>query len=267
MRRTLESDRYTARKIDYGERADFYDIEYSTTEDRQFLESLVTADVGSILEVPCGAGRNLNWLAATGREVVLADLELSMVDRVEAKVRSLKAKERVCPVVADMRNLNLDRVFDLILVPSEGFQMLAEHREALRALESLRNHLAPSGLLMTDLSTFAKDDCASQNGQPARRPVLEWSRRLPSGETLVRYRLRCRQGDRITTEYFYEVYRRRKLRDSFRSEVNLGKYDLRSFSDLVDRSGLEMRQVFGDYSRKPYVSGDHRIVALLGRGL
>ncbi|MFD1423466.1 MULTISPECIES: hypothetical protein [Laceyella] len=48
-----------AKKITYQERAQFYYVEYDTNVDQHFLQSLVSSDVHSILEVPCGTGRNV----------------------------------------------------------------------------------------------------------------------------------------------------------------------------------------------------------------
>ena len=122
---------HDARRITYKERAEFYEIEYATDVDQAFLYSLVTADVHSLLEIPAGVGRNLSWLHATGRLVVVADRERAMVQQLSTHIQNRGAADAILPVVADMCDLSLGRIFDLILVPQGAFQLLLNSQDAL----------------------------------------------------------------------------------------------------------------------------------------
>jgi cyclopropane fatty-acyl-phospholipid synthase-like methyltransferase len=177
------------RAISYAERAAFYETEYATTADHAFLKALVTPDVHAILEVPAGVGRNLDWLAATGREVVMADLERAMIVHLRERLAERGAQERVTALVADMRSLNLPRRFDLLIVPQGGLQLLSGPEDALRALQSLRPHLRSRGRLVLDLATFEAGVDGDEDARPSYfdpivpngQLVHEWVRPLPDG--------------------------------------------------------------------------------------
>lgn len=266
----------TQRKITYRERAEFYEVEYAETNDQPFLNSLVTDGVRSILEVPCGAGRNVGWLANTGRPVVCADIEPSMVERLKERVRAEGAADRIRPVVADMRTLDLEATFDLILVPQEAFQLLTDRADALRALKALGRHLDRRSTLMIDLFSFAPDDRDDRSVYPGYfdpkmedgRLVPEWTRSLPSGANLSRSRVQHHEDGTVRVEYFYSVTQAGVTLDRWRSEVRLKKYGPSAFRNLLQEANLEIKRAFRNYSREPYTPGAARMIALVGhRGM
>lgn len=257
------------RPVTYAERARFYDIEYDETTDRNFLRSLVTDEIGSVLEIPCGAGRNAEWLSRIGRFVTLADLEPRMVERTEKRLRALGAGPRIRTVVADMRHLALGQKFDLILVPREAFQLLTDRRDALSSVRSFREHLAPSGKLFIDLATFAVDRFGEHGLYPSYfdpekrsgRHIEEWSRDLPEGGTLTRSRVQRVEGDTVCAEYTYEV-RADGFLDRWRSEVRLKRYDLGQAIRLLEEGGMKTVRTYRNYRGAPYAPGAGRILLM-----
>lgn len=260
-----------ARAIGYAERAAFYEAEYATTADHAFLKALVTPDVRAILEIPAGVGRNLDWLAATGRDVVMADLEPAMVVRLRQRIAERRAEERVTALVADMRYLNLPRRFDLVIVPQGGLQLLPGPEDALRALTSLRLHLRPTGRLVLDLATFE----AGVDGDEDTRPsyfdpavpngqlVQEWTRLLPDGGQLTRWRTQHLEPDTLTTTFFYRI----EIPDGSVEESSFVMGSRRYQHDqvmlLVDAAGLCAQAVYRNYRSDSYTCSGHRMIFLL----
>lgn len=259
----------------YGDRARFYDVEYALIDDQAFLKSLVTDNVRSILEVPCGAGRNMQWLAKTGREVTLADIEPAMIVRVKERLEASASvfQDTVSATVADMRNLTLDKEFDLILVPKEALQLLANREQVAAALASMKEHLSQDGLLMVDLCTFDKDrlgrkymypgyfDPESEDGVLA----LDWTKSLSSGEKLSRARVQNRNNTKISIEYRYTLSGCGRAPRAWSSEITLLKLNLANLKEIAWSSDLECVAAFCDYQRTPYVDGDGRAIALLSK--
>lgn len=261
------------RQVGYEERARYYEVEYQARNDQGFLRSLVTGDVRAILEIPCGAGRNLGWLMETGRDVVLADLEPMMVRRVQDRVRRAGATDRVRCVVADLRTLDLDTRFDLILVPQEAFQLLTGTADAVAALTQLGKHLRPAGRLLVDLHSFTADPHDEPDatldyfdpGQPDGVVIPEWTRPVPDGH-LTRQRTQWQEGSTVRIRYSYRL-RSRDGTDagSWQSEVTLRRYPLFEFSRVASRAGLEVVSARRNYAGDPYESGSARAVVLLQR--
>jgi SAM-dependent methyltransferase len=261
---------HDARRITYKERAEFYETEYATDVDQAFLCSLVTADVHSLLEIPAGVGRNLSWLHATGRLVVVADRERAMVQQLSTRIQSRGAADSIRPVVADMCDLSLGRVFDLILVPQGAFQLLLNSQDALRALRGFRRHLAHDGRLLIDLATFQSDICGDEHIRPSYydpsipngQLVAEWSRVLPAGGTLTRARIQCLQEEMLTTTFYY-TFQRNEQKEHLIFVMKSRRYSSEQFLVLCHQAGLIPRHIYRNYSYDPYLSVGHRMIFLL----
>ncbi|SEM94767.1 class I SAM-dependent methyltransferase [Lihuaxuella thermophila] len=260
------------RKITYQERAQFYDVEYVTDVDQHFLQSLVSSDVYSILEVPCGSGRNVSWLAETGCFVTQVDLEKSMVDKVKEKIKQANRQDRMLAIVSDMRDMNLEREFDLVLVPQEAFQLLANEHDAIKALLSFRKHLSMDGTIMIDLATFSHKskshigpsyyDPSFPNGELIR----EWTRQLPNGKSLTRSRIQHDLPSSLIVEFFYEIEGNNQ-KETYVTNMLLRKYDFDHFRSLCKETALEVTEVYGDYNRASYTTDSERMILLLKKKL
>ncbi|CQR59554.1 class I SAM-dependent methyltransferase [Streptomyces leeuwenhoekii] len=260
-----------APSVEYAERARFYEVEYRTDIDRPFLRALLTPEVGSVLEIPCGAGRNLDWLAVSGRQVVCADIEPAMVERVRERITAAGAGERVSAVVADLCELDLGRRFDLILVPQEAFQLLAEPGQAERALHRLAQHLTDDGTLLLDLHTFQADRSGEQSplpdyfdpAIPAGELTVEWTRPVDGHRWLSRARRQYDEGTVVRVEYHYQLGTGDRLIRSWRSRIRLRRHTLGELRSLAARSGLCVTRVASDYDGTPHTPGAARLVTLL----
>src|SRR5262249_53153952 len=140
-------------RVGYAERAAFYEHEYDETGDHAFITRMARS-ARRVLEVPCASGRNTMVLGDLDIDLVAADREPAMIERLSERLRHRPHRARVELEVGDMRSLRLGRTFDLILVQREAFQSLVEPGDARRALESLAAHLADGGTLLLDLAAF-----------------------------------------------------------------------------------------------------------------
>ncbi len=100
---------------------------------------------GPILELACGAGRLPIALAEAGWEAVGVDGNPRFVDRArqEALRRGLERQARF--VCADIRHLQLDQAFPVILLIDQSFKCMLTPEDQLGCLRSIRRHLAPEG--------------------------------------------------------------------------------------------------------------------------
>ncbi|HKR50417.1 MAG TPA: class I SAM-dependent methyltransferase [Pseudonocardiaceae bacterium] len=263
--------------VQYTERAEFYEVEYQTTVDQPFLRRLVTDQVRSILEIPCGSGRNLGWLHETGREVVCADLEAAMVRRVRERIAALGAQARISTVTADLRWFDLGRRFDLVLVPQEAFQLLCQAADAQAALHRLAAHVAPGGRLLLDLHRFAgqdKPDVLPDYFDPAVPEgmlVAEWTRPVENGRQLTRARRQHDHGETVQIVYHYRLHGDEGmagqgdagLASQWASKIVLRRYQLADIQDLATQAGLTIQSVARDYAGRPYQPGAGRMITIL----
>ena len=253
----------------FDQLADFYDIDYPDSSDHGFLTRLASAaDPEHLLEIPCGAGRNVApLLAATSRNVTFADVAPGMVSETTQRIPASE-RRRAKAVVADMTALGRQSEFDLVVCPREAFQLLSPP-DAGRALESLGASLVGNGVLVVDLFDFGDGPVSPADAPPDYFSpqdhgwVEDWTRADPARKlTVTRRRRQTRTHGGIHFEMRYTVIRG----TSAARIVDLG-FDMTSYTDdelraLARRSGLDVLAALAGYGP----AATRRTVYLLGRG-
>lgn len=256
-------------QIGYQERADFYDIEYKVVDDQAFLRSLVSDQVGSILEVPSGHGRNVDWLLDTNREVSFVDLEPRMIVRVQQQLVRRKRDPRSASV-GNMCRLVLGQRFDLILVPREAFQgTLASDAEVHAALLSLQQHLSPTGRICIDLARIEEAPCRRAAPMAYYDPSLpddvliaEWTRQHSERGSVRRSRMQHHSRDGVQISFMYALGAD-NADYAFRFSLNLRRYSKQGFLALAAVAGLKAVAVLGTYESDAYNETHSRMIFLL----
>jgi len=139
----------------YGDaHAAWYDALYESlgkdhvTEARDLL-ARITEQLGhapgSWLDVACGTGQHLAAIADAVDEVVGVDLSEAMLDVARARLGS-----RVELRVADQRDLDLGRTFDVVSSLFSSIGYAADLDELDDTVASLARHVAPGGVLVLE---------------------------------------------------------------------------------------------------------------------
>lgn len=129
----------------------WHDIECGGYEaDLPLWRELAAGAEGPILDVGAGTGRVTLDLAWAGHDVVALDSDAGLLAVLAQRARG--AGGAVETVLADARELDLGRRFELILVPMQTIQLFGGPQGRGRFLERARAHLAPGGLLAAALA-------------------------------------------------------------------------------------------------------------------
>jgi SAM-dependent methyltransferase len=115
----------------------------SYTADLALWRELAAERTGAVLDVGAGAGRVALHLARAGHEVVALDLDLALLSVIDGHSQGL----RLTTVRADARHFQLERRFELILVPMQTIQLLGGAGGRELFLARARAHLSAGGLL------------------------------------------------------------------------------------------------------------------------
>jgi SAM-dependent methyltransferase len=116
--------------------------------DLPLWRELADREGSPILDVGAGTGRVTLDLARRGHEVVALDLGGELLEA----LRERAAGFAVTTVVADARELALDRRFPLVIVPMQTLQLLEGPDGRARFLTRAREHLMPGGLIAVALA-------------------------------------------------------------------------------------------------------------------
>ena len=136
----------------------------------EFYRAAADRQGGSVLELGSGTGRKLVPIAADGHPCV--GLELSPIMLSEAQRKADELGVTVEWVGADMRDFDLGRTFDLVLIAGNSLLHLHAAEDLVSCLRSVRRHLAPGGRLVFDVFNPSVQVLAAADGVRRTRPAL-----------------------------------------------------------------------------------------------
>jgi SAM-dependent methyltransferase len=131
--------------------ARFYDVIYNSLRDgvdNPYYFEKITATKGTILEVGAGTGRLFIPSLKNGADIYAIDNSRFMLERLKQKIDS-KFYFRL--ELQDVRDIKLEKRFDLIIAPFRVFSHLLTIEDQMTALNSIFQHLNPGGRFIFDL--------------------------------------------------------------------------------------------------------------------
>ena len=248
--------------MSYVTLARFYDLENADfTEDLDYWLELADEQGDPILELGCGTGRVLLNLARRGHAVTGLDNSPEMLARLHAKLGAASRQQLAAApqiVQASLEDFELTQRFRLALMPFNTFMHLLTTEAQLAALERIRRHLAPGGLLALDMPNPGEAYAAQEQGLTLERTFLDGDRTVQQFSSIALDR--AAQLSHITWIYDStgpDGDLRRSLvpltlRFTFPAEMAL----------LLSRSGLTLAHLYGDYDRSPFADGSPRMLVL-----
>jgi SAM-dependent methyltransferase len=125
-----------------------------TPGDVDFYRKAV-AKAAQILELGCGFGRILTVLARAGHEVTGLDIDADMLALTEQA-----QLERISTVHADMRNFQLNKNFDRVIIPYNSLYCMLSEAAVIDCLRCAGEHLNDKGKVVFD--AYAIDEFHAQ---------------------------------------------------------------------------------------------------------
>ena len=256
------ADSKNTKNSPYDPWADIYDAVYSyVREDIPFYVAEAAAARGPVLELGCGTGRVGIPIAQSGVETVGIDSSTAMLEVARGKAQRLGlGDDALSLVLADMRELSLDRRFELAIIPFRGFLALLTVEDQQRALARIRDHLAPGGRLVfnifvPDLNMLLQEGDTPYHLRDVTDPesgvtyVLWQQSGFDNHNQIITTRLIVEELDASRT-MVRRVYRDFQLRYAYRWEVY----------HLLESCGFEVVELYGDFDRSPFDEGSTEMV-------
>jgi SAM-dependent methyltransferase len=208
---------------------------------------------GSVLELGSGTGRKLIPIAADGHPCT--GLELSSDMLTEARRKADERALAVEWVQGDMRDFDLGRTFDLVLIAANSLLHLHEAADLLSCFRAVRAHLAPGGRLVFDVFNPDVRLLADADGVRHTRDALSFEDpdrgtvRVDVVEAYDAAAQVTRGTWHLSTDLEPDfLVAPLELRCIFPQELPL----------MLSLSGLRLVERFGDWSRRPF-TGDAAI--------
>ncbi len=250
----------------YAVLARYYDAENAAlVEDLPAYLALAERFGGPVLDVGCGTGRVALYLAGQGLHVTGIDVSQVMLERAaEQTARRAFEPSQVAWHHVNVAELALDGRFGLAVYAYNGFMHLLEQRRQIAALERIAVHLKPDGGLAIDLPNpvemFCADDVPglvhertftdAQTGRPVMQQSLASVNRATQVMALTWVYDRV-EADGVVHRDLVPL----RLRYTMAAEMHL----------LLERAGLRVVDLCGDYDFSPYEEDSPRLFVIAAR--
>ena len=225
--------------------AEIYDSINSRGRDTDFYVSLAGERTCRVLDLGCGTGTLCCALAELGHRVTGVDPAAAMLDVARRKAHA----ELVEWVECSAQTYRSDRRFDLIVMTGHAFQILLTDDEALAVLATMRRHLAERGRV------------AFETRNPRVDWVGEWAgrqRTLRGGQLVETLKVTRADGEFVSFQTTYG------LADAALSTSSTLRFpSLEHVEALIARSGLVVREVFGDWDGGPFEAARSREIVFI----
>jgi hypothetical protein len=184
-----------------------------------------------------------------------------MLARLQAKLAAASGQHLAAPpqiIAASLEDFELPQRFALALLPFNTFMHLLTTEAQLAALARIRRHLAPGGALALDMPNPGEAYAAQEQGLTLERTFQDGERTVQQFSSITLDR--AAQLSHIIWNYDSvgpagDVQRTivpLTLRYTFPAEMSL----------LLDRAGLSLTHLYGDYDRSPFADGAPRMLVL-----
>ena len=217
--------------------AEVYDLDNPWAEDTDFYLALAGQGSSRVLDLGCGTGTLCCALAQRGHSVTGVDPAGPMLAIAASKPHA----EKVEWIQSRAEDYRSEDRFDLIVMMGHVFQILLTDEEVLAVLTNMRRHLKPGGKAVFE----------------TRNPNIDWAQvwgtHAPAEHMLPNGRLR--ETLQITSEFGELISFQQQF--EFPDVTITSSSTLRFLSrtrteELIARSGLVTREVFGDWDRSPF---------------
>jgi SAM-dependent methyltransferase len=242
--------------VNYQEGAErFYDL-FGEKDDVEFYVAQAKKHGGRALELGVGTGRLAIQLARAGVETWGIDTSSHMLRAAEASVskENPEVRARLHLSLGDAVDFSLPQRFDVVYFPSCSFDHILDPSQQRAALLNVRRHLAPGGSYVFDLYLAA--DPKPDRGWFVQRKTLE------DGSTVVRsgYHV-TRPNERLMyLDMWYEHVVDGRVVERFYEGSEVYVHDAQGIRGLLDETGFDVVEEYGDHHGKPNRDGDGLIV-------
>ena len=246
--------------------AGFYDsLSTGLDGDEAFYVEEARKASGPVLEIGCGTGRIMIPIAESGVNIVGLDSAPAMLEVAREKIAGLPEETRCRIQIAedDMRSFDLDRQFDLAIIPYRAFLHMMTVEDQRKALTRIRDHLNDGGRLVFNVFDPSLEIIAAYMKPPrgvishigtfrhpdsGRQVMVSDTRSYdPAEQTLVEYR------------FFEELDNEGKVVSKTVTPLILRYVYRFEMQHLLELCGFEVEALYGGFARGPFEHGNEQV--------
>lgn len=205
-----------------------------------------------------GAGRMLQALAQPGRALCGLELDPGLFALGTATVRELPAASRrgVSLLRADMRDFDLGRRFERVILPYNALYCLLTPRDVARCFRAVHSALEPGGVFAFDVWNADNFVAHEQDGEDDEGAVMRFVHEGRTWSVFERSRL-GRSAGRLDVTYTYVPSSRGAKREQVLRQRYYHSSDL---LDWLERAGFRVGSKAGSFGAGRFGARSARLV-------
>ena len=230
---------------DYSKMAELYDAYVRETFDVPFFLKEAKQSSGEVLELMSGTGR-------VSIPLLMESIPLTCLDNSPEMLSILKRKlieKNLMTIIhqMDIRELSIDKHFELIIIPFHSFSELLDPDDQKKALTAIYNHLSESGHFICTLQNpFVRLKTVDGHLHLYRKYPLEHPKGMIMLWGLEEY---DPQRTIVHVSQFVEVYDSDGfMQTKSHVDIHFFLYKKDHFEALLKSVGFQVLDIYGDYS-------------------
>ncbi len=245
------------KKINYNERANFYDSEVSKDNKIfNFLEQLSKKlNIKRVINCPCASGTYILDFSSIFEYNYFVDIDNEMLNKVKEKINKYNISN-VKTLNINIKNLDsINKECDCIIMLNQGLQFIN-----IEEFQRLLNKLNISYLIL-DLFDFKKDGKLTYfNSNKKDNHYLTRSFKIED-KNIKRYNKHKLIDNKIYFIYDYYINNIKEYTTTF----ELHNYELENISNTIKNSKYELYKIYGDYNFNKISNDDGHYILILRR--
>ncbi|WP_330927330.1 class I SAM-dependent methyltransferase [Candidatus Sororendozoicomonas aggregata] len=229
--------------------AKYYDLGMDTAHVNRDVEFFLSRfnDHDSILDIGCGTGRLTFAFQDADHPTDGLDLSSSMrkVFLHKAEQANFKGKHHF----TDMRDMKIYSYYDHIVIGFRTLQGIDGYDDIVRSLKSMANHLNNEGSIWI---TWLNPKCDT-DFKKYETGISDYQESSNDFSLVRTYHYLKDTG--ITTKIFqvtYDINCTKKGKKKVTDKIQMNYMGMPGLLDCISSSGLNIRNIYKDYSNKPY---------------
>ncbi len=244
----------------YGEFAKIYDELICEDIDYDLIEKTIIEIVtdnnckkDSYLDVACGTGNVCIKLSKYFNTTYLVDISEEMLQ--EAYNKFKKQRESTKIICQDMRNLSLNKKFDLITCVLDSTNYILELQDLDNYFLSINKHLKDDGIFIFDINSFYKltevlgDNIYTYNEEDV---FYTWENTLENN---------------IVNMFLTFFVKNGELYERFEEEHLERAYTEAEIESSLEKSGLKLLNKYSGYKKEKINEKSERILYIVKKGM
>jgi len=228
----------------------FYDL-FGEKDDVEFYVEQAKRNGGKALELGVGTARLAIQLARAGVETWGIDTSQHMLNAAEKNIaeEDPETQARLHMVLGNAVDFRLPQKFDMICFPSCSFDHILDSEDQRAALFNIKKHLAPGGHYVFDL--YLVKELKADRGWFVQRKELE------DGTKVIRsgYHVTKPEQRLMSLDMWYDHVEDGRVTERFHEGSDVYVHDVEGVRALLDETGFEVVEMYGDHHGEPYEEG------------